>query len=188
MIRKISDYGVVEIIETIILLSLAIIVISFLSLTVLSDLDSEEETHVTISGQVKSTNLILEHLGGESLGLDTQVILKIAGDEYSDLVGNYLEDTNNDNRWNIGERMIYPFQYDLSKLRNYTVIDIVAINKEGNEIVLKGPVELFPVSDIGIEMNVGNLFPEIGDIVTFTITVTCYGGEVNGSSCGNTLY
>jgi len=181
MKKQFHDYAVVEIVETILLLTLAIVVISIASLTVFSDLDPDEKTFVTIAGKVKSTNLILEHQGGETLGLDTPVSFNIAGNDFNVIVEDLLEDENNDGRWSLGERMVFPFEYDVYNLRNYLDIDITAVNKEGNEIVLKGPVELHPVSDIGVEMTVDNLYPQVGDIVSFTIKVTCYGGDVNGS-------
>jgi len=181
MKRQFPEIAVVQIVETILLLTLAIVVISIAYLTVFSDLDPDEQTFVTIVGKVKSTNLILEHQGGETLGLDTPVSFTLAGNDFNVLVGDLLVDENNDNRWSLGERMVFPFVYNVYNLRNYLDIDITAVNREGNEIVLKGPVELHPVSDIGIEMSVDNLYPNVGDIVTFTINVTCYGGDVNGS-------
>jgi len=181
MKRQLSEFSVVQIVETILLLTLAIVVISIAYLTVFSDLEPDEQTFVTIVGKVKSTNLILEHQGGETLSLGTPVSFAIAGETFDVQVGDLLIDENYDNRWSLGERMVFPFEYDVYNLRNYLDIDITAVNQEGNEIVLKGPVELHPVSDIGIEMNVDNLYPAVGDIVTFTINVTCYGGDVNGS-------
>ena len=181
MKREFPEIAVVQIVETILLLTLAIVVISIAYLTVFSDLDPDDQTFVTIVGKVKSTNLILEHQGGETLDLNTPVSFILAGEKFDVLVGDLLIDENYDNRWSLGERMVFPFVYNVYNLRNYLDIDITAVNREGNEIVLKGPVELHPVSDIGIEMSVDNLYPQIGDIVTFTIDVTCYGGDVNGS-------
>ena len=181
MKREFPEFAVVQIIETILLLTLAIVVISIVYLAVFSELDPDEKTFVTIAGKVKSTNLILEHQGGETLGLNSPVSFIIAGEKFDVLVGDLLIDENYDNRWSLGERMVFPFEYNVYNLRNYLDIDITAVNRDGNEIVLKGPVELHPVSDIGIEMSVDNLYPQVGDIVTFTIDVTCYGGDVNGS-------
>ena len=166
MKKRFPEIAVVQIVETILLLTLAIVVISIAYFTVFSDLDPDEQTFVTIVGKVKSTNLILEHQGGETLGLDTPVSFTLAGNDFNVLVGDLLVGENNDNRWSLGERMVFAFEYNVYNLRNYLDIDITAVNREGNEIVLKGPVELHPVSDIGIEMSVDDLYPNVGDIVT----------------------
>jgi uncharacterized repeat protein (TIGR01451 family) len=181
MKRNLLNFAASEIVTSIILLMLVIVVLSTAYLNFFPNLDPDDNTFVTIAGKVQRKELILEHQGGEILSLSTPVTLTIAGTEYNILVEDYLEDENNDNHWSLGERMIFPFEYDVHNLRNYLQIDITAVDKEDNEIILNGPIELHPVSDIGIEVFVNDLYPEIGDIVTFTIIVTCYGGDVNGS-------
>ena len=57
----------------------------------------------------------------------------------------------------------------------------MAIDDESNSIVLTGPIELHPISDVGMTITVDNPNPKIGELIQLTITVTSYGGDVNGS-------
>ena len=178
---KNSDKAVSEIIGTLMLLLICISVMSIIYFYILSDDGPSPETFVKISGKVVGTNVILEHRGGEPLELDTKFNIIIAGIEYKGTVEDWLNDDNDDGEWNLGERMLFQFEYDLSHLGEYRNADVTAINVDSNSIVLHGPIELNPVSDAGLEITVDNPSPNVGEIVQISITVTSYGGDVEGS-------
>ena len=181
-----SNKAVSEIIGTMLLLVLAISALSLIYFQVLSDDGPDSRTIVKIVGKVEGTDVVLEHQGGEPLGLDTEISITIAGTEYNGDVSEWLNDENNNGKWNLGERMVFSgWEYDLDHLGDYTEVNLIAVDHEDNSIAFMGPIELHPVSDIGIEITVDDGTPEIGDIIEITITVTSYGGDVNGS--GNVI-
>lgn len=84
--------------------------------------------------------------------------------------------------YGIGERIIFPFKYDLYNLSKYKTIDIQAIDKESNSIQLLGSVDLHPACDLGVASTVSNINPHKNDFISVSISVTSYGGDVNGSA------
>jgi hypothetical protein len=107
--------------------------------------------------------------------------MTIAGTEYNGMVSNWLNDKNKNDKWNIGERIVFPFEYDLDRLGQFDEVDVVAVDDESNSIVLLGSIELNPISDAGVTVSVNNQYPNVGDLIEITITVTSYGGDVEGS-------
>ena len=182
IIRKIDDKAVSEVLSSMLMLVIAVIVLSMIYDFVLSDSGPEEQTFVSIIGKIESNKIVLEHQGGETISLDTPVSFTLAGEEYKTFVRDYLIDTNCNNNWNLGERMLFPFEYDVYNLIEYDEIDILAVDKESNDVVLMGDIELNPVSDIGVELSVSDYSPKNGNIITINIRATCYGGDVNGSA------
>lgn len=178
---KKSNMAVSEIIGAMLLLLIVVSVFSLIYFQVLSDEGPENKTIVKIVGRIEGTNVILEHQGGEPLELDTEISITIAGVEYSGVVENWLNDKNDDGAWNIGERMLFSFEYNLSRLGDYQEVDITAVDTQSDSVIFMGPIDLKPMSDIGIELAVDNLYPEIGEHINITITVTCYGGDVDGA-------
>jgi len=176
-----ANRAVAEILGTMLLLTIAVLALSVIYFYVLSDDGPSPETYVKITGSVIGSNVIFEHQGGESLELNTKISIKIAGIEYSGMVSNWLNDENNNDEWNLGERMTFPFEYNLSRLGQYRNVDVTAVDDESNSIVLTGPIELNPISDAGMTITVDNPNPNVGDMIHITITVTSYGGDVNGS-------
>ena len=178
---KKTNGAVSEIIGTMLLLIIAISALSIIYFHVLSDDGPSPETFVKIAGKVIGTNVILEHQGGEPLELDAKLSITIVGDTNNTEVGDWLNDENNNGKWNLGERLIFPFEYNLSRLGEYRKVDVMAVDDETNSIVLTGPIELHPVSDVGMTITVDNPSPEIDEDIQITITVTSYGGDVAGS-------
>ena len=102
MNRYRSNVAITEIIGSMILLLIAVGTFSLIHSTILSDDGPEPETYVKIMGEVIGSNVIMEHQGGESLELDTEISITIAGTEYNGLVSNWLNDKNNNGEWNLG--------------------------------------------------------------------------------------
>jgi len=104
---KNDDKAVTELIGTMILLVIAVIVISYVYITVLSNVEPVEEINCDIGGSIESGNVVFTHYGGESLDLDSVVTLSIAGQSDSFIVGEHLDDTSKmDGVWNVGEQLM----------------------------------------------------------------------------------
>jgi len=182
MKNNLKNDSVSEILGTILLLFISVMVLSLIFYIVSSDSGPGDKTFVKIMGKIEGSNLILEHQGGERIFLDAPIDFTLANVEYSFLVGELLNDDNSNNYWNMGERLVFPFEYDVDHLTDYNKIDILAVDKLSNEAILLGPVDLNPVSDLGVSVTVDNPTPSYGDIVTIKIEVFCYGGDLNGSA------
>jgi flagellin-like protein len=179
--RSQSERGVSEIFGTLLLLLIALSVISVIFIYVLSDDGPEEHTFVKISGRTEGPKIILEHQSGETVDPDTKISINLAGTTYTGTVHDWLNDTNGDGVWNLGEQLVFPFEYNLSRLGDYAEIDVQAVDTEENAIVFQGPVETYIFSDLGLEVTVDNTSPKQNDFITIELTATSYGGDVNGS-------
>ncbi len=148
---KKNDEAVTELMGTMFLLAIAVCVISVIMITVLSSFTDNEEVQVDLLGKIEGNNVILEHQGGDNLGLDTEVYLGIGGREEEFIAGDYLDESStSDGYWNIGEQVIYPSSLfdDIEDLMvDAKVIDaktksliLYGLLKEGNIILFKGAI------------------------------------------------
>ena len=80
--------------------------------------------------------------------MDTSISITYAGKNYSFTVGDIVVDTNHNGFWNLGEKMIFPFTYDLNNLSKYDDIDVMSVDTESNSIQFLGSVEFHPVVDL----------------------------------------
>lgn len=123
------------------MLIIAVAVVYFIYFTVYSNLNSSEDTIVDLVGKIESGDLIIEHNGGENLGLETKALITIGGREVEFIVGDYLDNSAKvDNKWNIGEEVIYPSSEfsDIEEL----MIDIKSVvDIETNSMVLYGLIQ-----------------------------------------------
>ncbi|MBN2065717.1 MAG: DUF11 domain-containing protein [Candidatus Thermoplasmatota archaeon] len=177
-LRK-SNEMVSDIVGTMVLLAISVVIFSSLYGMVLSYPFASDPATVRIIGTIDGNNIILEHRGGEALGLDTTVPITIAGETLlrngkTPTVRDLLVDTNGDGLWNIGERLVCTFTYDPAKLE----ADVMAIDVESNSLVLIGTLDIHPESDVGIKVVVDDPSPGVGDTVTVTITATTYQGDM----------
>ena len=54
------------------------------------------------------------------LSLNTDILIKIGREEKRIKVGENLpEEAKEDGKWNLGERVVFPFEYDTDDLDNY---------------------------------------------------------------------
>lgn len=176
-----SNEMVSEIVGTVLLLAIAVGIFSTLYCVVLSYPFAQAQATVTIIGTVDGDDIILEHRGGEALGLETEVPITIAGEKLlidgrTPTVGDLLIDSNGDGLWNIGERLVYKFTYDLSKLD----ADVMAIDVESNSLVLMGTIDIQPECDIGVKVTVDDKYPNNSTVLR--IKATNYRGDINASN------
>jgi len=180
--RKTQPHGnlaVSSIVGTVLLLLIAVSSFTLIYLNVLSDQGPAAKVYVDIVGTVEGKNVILEHRGGESLDLDTEIRVTIGGEEQRIIVGDNLDYADSANgQWDLGERVIIPFEYDIDDLDEYMEADVMAFEGITNSLAFMGKIELHPNSDIGIEISVEPDTPVIESDVTITVTATCLSGDV----------
>ena len=109
-----KDSAVTELIGTMMLLAIAVSVMSFVYITVLSNLEPTEELNCEIVGKLENGDVVFTHYGGDSLDLESIVTLDIAGQTESFSVGDHLDSSSKvDGFWNIGERLVFVNYTDL---------------------------------------------------------------------------
>ncbi len=139
MLIKMGNTAVSEIIGAFLLLAIAISIFSVVYMNVLSDEGPEPTAYVTIVGKLENDDIIFEHRRGESLGLETELLLSIGGKQYNFKVGDGTllnPEDETDGVWNIGERLIYSgFNFAGLEVKS-TIVD-----EESKDIVLWGNLQ-----------------------------------------------
>jgi len=176
--RKIKHITAVsELVGSILLLGVLSVSISIIYYNVLSMPPPENPPNVTIISYVENNKLVLEHQKGDSLGLDTQITIRMDIENETFTVGNYMDpDALSDGEWNIGEKIVYPLPFTIENIRSYMKSYIHVADVESNSLVFMGTLDVYPETDMGLSMTVNNPNPAIGSKVDFTITVTNYQG------------
>ncbi|MDG6229363.1 MAG: DUF2341 domain-containing protein [Candidatus Thermoplasmatota archaeon] len=126
-----SSQAVSEIIGTVLLLAIAVALFSVIYTSVLSNPASEYSAPPIILGELKENSVLLHHQGGPSLSFAEYSIIIDAGDQ--SYISTITYDHNENERWDIGERIIYEY----STLQQLTV-EVTVINTRTNEIILTG--------------------------------------------------
>jgi len=173
---KRAEKAVSEIIGTMLLLAIVIMFFSALYFQILSIPTPASPLIVNISGTIDENCILLEHCGGETLSLDTEISITIDDSTVNMAVGDYLDnESKDDGVWSLGERMVYPIKIDILDLNKNPQAEIVVIDRDSNSLVMIGTIDIEAVCDMGIEMTVDNPFPEIGTNIVFTLTLTNLG-------------
>jgi len=132
-----ANEAVSDIVGTVLLLGMTIALFSVLCVGVLSYPSSPSEPAVNLVGTINDGKLYLEHCGGEALDLDTKVIITCEGNQSVNLkVGEFLNDENEDNKWNIGEGFEYQLVGYVGGQVKFTVVDT-----ESNTVILLGSLQ-----------------------------------------------
>ena len=132
-----NEEAVTELMGTMFLLAIAVCVVSVIMISVVSSFTDTADIQVDILGKIEGNNVVLEHQGGDNLGLGTEVILGIGGREEEFAAGDYLDDSStSDGYWNIGEQVIYPTSLydDIEDL----LVDARIIDEETKSLILYG--------------------------------------------------
>jgi len=122
---KRTDEAISDLLGTMLLLTVAVSVFSVISLNTLSGITLEEHPLVTIVGALEGNNVILTHRGGESLPLESEIVLTIGGTQLNFTAGQLLDNkSKQDELWTVGELLVYSGT-NLTGLRvEATVIDV----------------------------------------------------------------
>lgn len=128
-----SNEAVSEIIGTILLLSIAVSLFSLLSFVVLSYPFNPSPPSVNLVGSISGTNMTLEHYGGDSLDVTSKVIIMINGTSTNVNITEFLDDSNNNNLWDIGEKLVYPVG-DVTGGQ----VEVTVVDAKSNSIIMSG--------------------------------------------------
>lgn len=127
-----NNEAVSQIVGEIVLLALVITSISVIFSQVLSTPGPQDTTIVTIIGKIEDNQAVFEIQRGEPLGLDTIIIINIAGNinEYS------IKDIQN-HEWNIGE----PISPPTGIIPNGQRVEGTIVDTKTNSIVFWGVLQ-----------------------------------------------
>lgn len=179
--NKRSIIATTEIIGHVLMLLVAVSSSSLIYYSVLGVELFDEEPHVLLAGYVLQNTSIIEHKGGEPIDATSAITISLAGYKYEGPVSTWLQDDNNDGYWNIGEKMLFPFEYELSRLGDYRDVSMTVVEDSSNSFIFNGGIQLNPKSDAGVEVSISDCSPLVGEEIVITINVTSYGGDVAGS-------
>jgi len=168
------DNAVSEVVGAILLLGIVISLFSVIYFVVLAYPFGTSPPTPVIIATVEGNNIVIEHRGGDELGLDTEIQIDTGTGLVNKTVGELLVDSNGDGHWSIGEKLLYPFNYSISR----TKANVTAVDTAGNRLVLIGDLDIHPECDIGVKITVDNKNPTIFHPVNITITVTNYRGDL----------
>ncbi len=176
---KRKDTAVSEVLGTILLLVISVSLFSTIYVTIFSIEVESSTPAVDIIGTIDENMLILEHRGGVSLSLDTEIILDFNGSSRESIKldnGDYLDDGyKNDGKWDIGERVTYPLS-SLNDFMRFDPVDVMVVDKKSSSVVMMGTVTEARVADIKVKMSVSDTEPFIGDDIIISINISNYKG------------
>jgi hypothetical protein len=122
---KRTNIAVSETVGTLLLLGISVSLFSVIYLSVLMVSPSPTRPSVNLICTVEKNNITLEHRGGKTLDLDTEIIVTTNGTNETLTVNDYMNNESKENGvWNIGERVVYPAG-DITDLKvSVTVVDV----------------------------------------------------------------
>ena len=179
MLNKFSSdkKAVSEVLGTILVLLISVSLFSVVYASLFS-IDADKETpSVSIVGGIEDNNLILYHMGGRSLELDTEVVMGINNNSetISINVNDYLNDTYKiNNNWDIGEKLIVNLT-DFTNFQRFASLDLTVVDQESRSAVMLGEVQEDRYADISLSMHVDNINPMWGYEITITVNATNLG-------------
>ncbi len=132
-----SVFAVTSVLETLLLLSMTIGFFSIIYLSVFGFSFAALPPSVHILATTTNDAIVLYHQGGDSLTLDSRIVLKIDNVQTNFTVGDCLDaQAQSDSRWNMGERLVIQ-GLPPSNHR----IEISVINSGNNAMVFHGTIQ-----------------------------------------------
>jgi hypothetical protein len=152
-----QNKAVSEVLGTILLLAISVSIFSVVYASFFSVQVSPAMPSVNIVGSIDEGYLVLEHYGGESLSLDTKVIMYFdtgGSSTASIIINDYLDQTSKDDgKWDIGEKLKIPLN-SISEYIPYNSINIMVVDTESNSAIMQGKVQEIlepqPIADLGV--------------------------------------
>jgi flagellin-like protein len=168
-VRKISgEKGVSEIIGTILMLGMAIALFATVSLIIISYPLNTPSPQVDIIGYIEGSDIVFEHHGGPSLATDTQLGITIDGGTTIITVQDYITDLNNNDRWDIGEQIVYT-----SSNLDHVRVDVMVIDYTSNSVLMMGTIQEGETSsDSSLNTYVNSISSYIQTSSPFTLTAS----------------
>jgi len=107
-----SKQAVSEVIGVVFLLAMTVTLYAILNSNVFSFSFGSSVPFVNLIATIDKTNnmIYIEHNGGESLEVTTEIIITIGSDTYLKNAGDLLIDINADYEWNFGEKLDFSFE------------------------------------------------------------------------------
>ncbi len=193
--KKFGNQAVSEVIGTILLLGISVTLFSIVYASFFAvDLGSSSPD-VELVGSIENNNLTIEHLGGESLDLDTKIQLRLSDGSNvvfsaDDDEGNGIEDENDylpasyksDGKWNIGEMFKLPLG-DVTNFARYDPINLSIIDEESNSMIMWGTLkesEQPGLVDLNLTTTIDINVDVYPPIISFTTNLTHDGDGKGG--------
>lgn len=136
---KQSDSAVTEIIGTMLLIAISLGLFSVVYVSVLNVPYVPPTPTANIACLVEGNDIVLEHYGGDPIGLQTKLLLSIDDVQsevtLGDIDGTLSWDKNGDEEWSMGEKIVYSPGSLTGKQVNVNIIDTVS-----NSIVTVGSI------------------------------------------------
>jgi len=138
-IRKSND-AVSEVLGTVLLLGMTVSMFSLLSFTVLSYPFNPSPPSVNLVGyfggtnnMTGETNVTVEHYGGESLDIITTKVMVIIQGTFTNVdITDSLNDSNNNNLWDIGEKLVHSVNVTGKQ------VEVTVVDTKSNSIIMSG--------------------------------------------------
>ena len=125
MIVKRTNCAISQILGTTLLLFIALAALSLIYLFILTYPTPLPPPQVEIIGRIEQGNIVLLHSGGDSLKLDTKLLVNISDTTYLITVGDCLDYQSKQNgKWDISEQVVYTPTINITNLHvDATIID-----------------------------------------------------------------
>jgi hypothetical protein len=128
-----------EVLGTLLLIGIGVslfVLLAIVTFSLPSVFFSDPTPSVNIVGRVQADSVVFEHLGGQSLSLDTQITIMFAETPVTMTIGDILDSASKaDGEWNIGEKLVIP-----SNNPNLPImqISVIITDKASNTVVMRG--------------------------------------------------
>ncbi len=149
--------AVSEVLGTVLLLGISVALFSAVYVSFFSVDVEEPSPSVDMVAYISDTTLYLDHRGGDSIGVNAEIILSDEDDNSRVLTAEpYINQVKNNDKWNIGERAQFDledlsvgFNFDFDRWENLTVH---VRDKDTKSTILLGNVRESRVSDLNLEV------------------------------------
>ena len=131
---KKQDGAVSEVIGAILMVGIGVALFSILYFIVMSYPFSPSVPSVDIVGSIEGDSIVLEHRGGDSLDQNATVSFIVGAMRISNTVGFFLNDSNGNNRWDVGEQLVYHPPEGMTNLH----VEATVVDMDSNSIMMMG--------------------------------------------------
>ena len=180
--RKVnSNKAVSEVLGTILLLGISVALFSIIYISLFSIQATPSTPSVNIVGTIKNNQLILDHMGGEDLKLDTKIIMHFPDDTRKSLLvkeNDYLPaQAKIDNKWNIGEQFTYSLNGETS-FNRFQPLDLTVVDQDSNSVIMNGIVKEAKKADLELVGDISSQDLTIGDSSSLSINLRNNGPSI----------
>ena len=170
---KKSDGAVSEVIGAILMVGIGVALFSILYFIVMSYPFTPSVPSVDIVGSIEGSNIVLEHRGGDSLDQNATVSFTVGGTRISNTVGFFLNDSNGNHRWDIGEQLVYHYNSSMTNLQ----VEVTVIDTDSNSIMMMGVLQegettIIPPLNPSLNTSVNPISPYVQASPSLTVNAT----------------